>query len=145
VGYPEVDARRCVDGERSYDPPKSDRSSKGGGSGRARRQAPDVVRSVEVEEKKAVVLVQGNVDASNGDYLLGRVDGLLDAGITDITIDMERVTFADSAGLRAVTMTSMALADAGRFLLRNPSPIVRRVIALSGLGGVIPTEPPWTE
>lgn len=92
-------------------------------------------------EDLVVVTVAGEVDASNADGLIRA----LQAGLTApaMTIDLTRLRYLDSAGVRAL----YAVADAATLrgaeitvLLLRDSPI-RRVLAHAGFDRVVAVEP----
>jgi len=85
----------------------------------------------------ALVSVIGEVDISNVEILRGAVESLLEQGRRAIVFDLRRLTFIDSAGL---AMLASAARRVDSIALRDPSPIVRRVIDVSGLGSVLPIE-----
>jgi anti-sigma B factor antagonist len=47
----------------------------------------------------ARLTVSGEIDSSSAPALRTRLDAVLDRGATDVTVDLTRVTFLDSAGL----------------------------------------------
>ena len=55
----------------------------------------DVIR----DDTRARISVAGEIDSSSAPKLRGRLDAVLDGGVTELTIDLDRVTFLDSAGL----------------------------------------------
>lgn len=57
---------------------------------------------------------------------------------TDVVIDVTELTFMDSAGL---TVLLVAARRGHAVRLRRPTPIVRHLIAATGLSGILPIEP----
>lgn len=56
-----------------------------------------------------------------------------------IAVDMSRVTFLASIGIRALLIAARAQAGrGGRLVLCNPDPMVRKVIVTAGIDQVIP-------
>ncbi len=84
-----------------------------------------------------VVSLSGELDSSNA--------GSLEAAVTSITgrhperliFDLSGLRFMDSAGIAVLIR---AAANVNAICLREPSPIVRRVLEVTGLSGVLPIE-----
>lgn len=65
----------------------------------------------------------------------------LPAGDADVVLDIERVEFMDSSGLRVVIDVHQRALDAGRRLvLRHPTSAVQRLLEISGLSDHLLTE-----
>jgi anti-sigma B factor antagonist len=45
------------------------------------------------------LIAAGEIDSSSAPVFSDRLEALLDSGVTEITVDLTRVTFLDSAGL----------------------------------------------
>jgi anti-anti-sigma factor len=85
-----------------------------------------------------VVRIGGEVDMSNADVLRNTIDPIAASEVGHLIFDLGELQFIDSSGL------TVLLAAAQRIplvQLRNPSPIVRRIVEVTGLGEVLPTEP----
>jgi anti-anti-sigma factor len=86
-----------------------------------------------------VVSVTGDIDIATSDMFMSAVDQLLDAGTGgSIVFDLERVAFIDSSGLAVLVNAANA---GNRVVLRNPSPVIRRVIVATGLQHILHAEP----
>jgi anti-sigma B factor antagonist len=86
-----------------------------------------------------VIAVSGDLDISSVERLRSAVDEVSAARPDELTFDMSRLRFMDSAGI------AVLLGAAGRVptvRLRNPTPAVRRVIELTGLTQVLEIEEP---
>jgi len=58
---------------------------------------------------------------------------------TNIVIDMTRVDFIASIGIRHLVMAAKAVSrNAGRLVLLDPTPMVTEVLIVSGLQGLLP-------
>jgi anti-anti-sigma factor len=84
-------------------------------------------------ETPRTLRLAGELDLNDADALAGRlaVEG---EGPGDLTLDVSQLTFIDSTGLRALLRAADSLAGRGNLVLRSPSPAVRRVLELMGLG-----------
>ena len=85
-----------------------------------------------------VVVVSGELDISNAATLEATVESLTAGHPERLIFDLSHLRFMDSAGI-AVLVGSTSKADSVH--VRDPSPIVRRVIELTGLSRVLPIEP----
>jgi len=102
-------------------------------------------------ERAAEMVIDASVDATGTPIvsLAGELDssnaGSLEAAVAPITaqhpdrliFDLSGLRFMDSAGIAVLIR---AAANVNAIYLRNPSPIVRRVIEVTGLSGVLPIE-----
>lgn len=100
----------------------------------------DVV--VESDGTGSLVFVEGELDLATAPALRDIVGALVDS-CSHIIVDFAELRFIDSSGLSAlVALHSQSTAAGVRFALRNPPPMVRRVLALTGIDHLIPTEGP---
>lgn len=86
-----------------------------------------------LEDRSLRVLVRGEIDAASVDLLRYPLEHLM---ISDscVEIDMNEVSFLDSSGIR-VLVAALKNGDALGTTVRvvNPSPVVSRVLAVTGL------------
>lgn len=83
---------------------------------------------------RTVVKLVGELDLHGTDRLTAEVQQALSDSAEIVEIDAESLTFADSAGLRAVLMArAEALRTGAMFRLVSVSPSVGRVIEIAGL------------
>jgi anti-sigma B factor antagonist len=82
----------------------------------------------------------GELDAHTAPQLAQHL-AELPAGEGNIVLDIERVEFMDSSGLRVVIDAHQRATDAGRRLvLRHPTAAVQRLLEISGLSDHLATE-----
>jgi anti-sigma B factor antagonist len=81
-----------------------------------------------------VVILSGELDSSNAALLRERVASIPAHPAPALIFDLTRLRFMDSAGI-AVLIS--ATSRASSVSLRNPSPIIRRVLETTGLSGVL--------
>jgi anti-anti-sigma factor len=86
----------------------------------------------------AIVAVSGELDMSNAASLDAAVATVVANHPELLIFDLSGLRFMDSAGI-AVLVT--AAANVNNVQLRDPSPVVRRVIELTGLSGVLTIAP----
>ena len=84
-----------------------------------------------------VVTLTGEVDISNVDRLRASIEPAL-AHAPDVAVfDLAELRFMDSSG---IALLLRAAARIPTVRVRNPSPMVRRIIEVTGLTGVLPIE-----
>ncbi len=91
-----------------------------------------------------VVRLRGEIDISNADAIGTQLERLLDAAAgsaegatSSFVVDLSELGFMDSSG---IAMLLHVAARVGSVVVRNPSDIVRRMIAATGLSAVLPLE-----
>jgi anti-anti-sigma factor len=85
-----------------------------------------------------LITVVGELDSSNVASLEASIASVTTERPAQLVFDLSGLRFMDSAGISAL-IGAAAKADAVR--LRRPSPPVTRVIELTGLSRILPTEP----
>lgn len=85
-----------------------------------------------------IVLVEGEVDLATSPRLEQALDEALSAaGATGVCVDLSKVEFMDSAGLRVLVAARRRADDSGLSMtLREPHDRVRRIIEITGLAEV---------
>lgn len=95
---------------------------------------PDLRLTTDRDGNRAVVTVQGELDAYSAPGLEEEASGLLAAGVSELVFDLSGTNFLDSSGLRAILTAQRRLVDRdGRLSLRAPSEPVRRLLDITGL------------
>jgi anti-sigma B factor antagonist len=85
-----------------------------------------------------LITVDGELDSSNVASLEATIASVTAERPATLVFDLSGLRFMDSAGISAL-IDAAAKVDAVR--LRQPSAPVRRVIELTGLSRLLPTEP----
>jgi anti-anti-sigma factor len=95
---------------------------------------PDLMLATDRRGNRAVVTVQGELDAYSAPSLEEEAARLLADDVSDLVLDLSATMFLDSSGLRAILTAQRRLADSGgRLALRAPSEPVRRLLDITGL------------
>lgn len=91
----------------------------------------------------AVLRVAGELDVATADLLRGALAPVVaDPAVTAVVLDLAELGFCDVSGLRAALEAAVRLRQRGATLhLRDPSPLVRRVLALLDLEQDLPVQP----
>lgn len=90
------------------------------------------------EGLRVVVELVGELDLHGSDRLAVEVEQALSQPVELLELDATRLTFADSAGLRAVLLARTEAESSGAaFRITAVSPPVGRVIEIAGLGDLL--------
>jgi anti-sigma B factor antagonist len=90
-----------------------------------------------------VITVTGEMDAATTPRIESMTSGLAEDGSSKVAMDVERLTFIDSAGLVFLANLARRLGGSGhRLQLRNPSRRTRRLLAVTGVADFVEFEPP---
>jgi anti-sigma B factor antagonist len=84
-----------------------------------------------------VVILSGELDSSNAASLQERVASIPPQPVQPLIFDLTDLRFMDSAGIAVLIG---AATKASSVSLRNPSPIIRRVLEATGLTSVFSIE-----
>ncbi|MDW5322337.1 STAS domain-containing protein [Plantactinospora sp. KLBMP9567] len=105
-------------------------------SASARDPGRDAVFSLEISRRGALALVKvtGRVDTGSVHLLIELVEHLTRDRLLRLVLDMARATSLSAHGLTALLQVQQAVAEVGgQLLLRDPSPVVRYLLAVSGV------------
>ncbi len=101
---------------------------------------------MEIEETQSGVVMilrpQGRLDAMSAPRLQESALGHIDAGKTSLVLDLEKIDYISSAGLRAVLVAAKRLQEMdGRLVVCSLRGIVLEVFGMSGFDQIIETTP----
>lgn len=88
-----------------------------------------------------VVVLRGEFDLTSAGFLSDRVERVRESGPRRLVFDMSQVGFMDCASARLIAGTSRWLPVGVKPAVRHPSPIVRRVLDISGVSALCELEP----
>lgn len=90
-----------------------------------------------------MVAVVGDLDLTTAPALWERLVAEIARGTNDIIVDLAEATFMDCVGLSPLVGASIRLRHlGGRLVVRRPSPLVARVLRLTGLEPALVGPPP---
>jgi len=96
--------------------------------------------------RQVVVSLCGEVDLLTAPTFACVLDSLFETGRRYIVVDAAEIDFMDASGLRVIGPMSARLHEGGGALtIRSPSPMVRRLLDITGLGDLIERDPPDPE
>ena len=84
----------------------------------------------------AVLMVRGEVDMATSPILGDAVERTLALGVP-VVLDFAGVTFMDSSGLNVLLLAGQTVDRPGFVTVRNPSPLVRRLLTVTRLDGLV--------
>jgi anti-sigma B factor antagonist len=93
--------------------------------------------TLSTEGPDTVVKLSGEVDISNIDAVRELVEPVADPPAPRVVFDLSELRLIDSTGISLLLWTAQKV---GSVQIRNPSSIVTRVIEITGLSTVLPTE-----
>jgi anti-sigma B factor antagonist len=95
---------------------------------------PDLNLTTDRDGIRAVIAVEGELDAHSAPALDEEIARLIGDGVTDVVLDLSATSFLDSFGLRALLAAQREVSDAGgRVSLQTPSKSVQRLLDIAGL------------
>ena len=100
--------------------------------------------AVQRHDDRAMIQVAGEVDLATCPQLRAVLVELIDTGFHQLTIDLEQVGFLDCTGIGVlVDALRRVQQHSGCLNLVRPRPFVLRVLTLTGMTTVFPTDTPW--
>jgi anti-anti-sigma factor len=108
--------------------------------------AQDLLRVVVVPDRTRVaVVLQGEIDLSTGDIVRRELRELWESGWTEVVLDLREVTFMDTTAVHVLLDAREAATMAGAtFGVVIGTGSAMRILALTGLDGVLPMVDPDT-
>ena len=95
--------------------------------------------SVEKQNQTAIVAAGGRLDAAGAPELETRCKALILEGSSRLLLDLTKVEYVSSAGLRSLLVLAKAVKSAGGALaLCSLVPTVRDVMTISGFDNILP-------
>jgi anti-sigma B factor antagonist len=82
------------------------------------------------DPQSPVILIQGELDLASVESVRAGIEPFLAPGPSQVTFNLEKLTFMDSSGIALLVQSANRV---GKVELTNVSPIVRRVLEVTGL------------
>ena len=83
-----------------------------------------------------VITLEGRLDSTNSQELMDTINNSLQ-GVTDLVIDLEKLEYMSSAGLRVMLSAQKTMNKQGSMTVRNASELVRSVFDITGMDSII--------
>jgi anti-anti-sigma factor len=87
------------------------------------------------------VVLQGEFDVTSEGALLAVLERVRERGPDRLIFEMAAVDYLDCASGRLIVGTGRWLPDGVRLIISSPSPVVRRVLQVSGIGANVVYQP----
>lgn len=105
----------------------------------------DLVVEVTRHDGHAIVSVRGEIDLSTAGQFRAVMDEAMSGGGC-VEVDLAATTFMDSSGLAVLVAAHQRLGQAQEALVvRDPSPTIRKMLQISGVGALLDVRPPLDE
>jgi anti-sigma B factor antagonist len=102
---------------------------------------PDLVLTTEKDGARAVLSINGELDAYTAPGLEDQISRIMADNVNDVVLNLSQTAFLDSSGLRAILTAQRKLSEQqGTLTLRTPSEPVTRLLEITGLSDHFPTE-----
>ena len=82
------------------------------------------------------VVLRGEFDLTSAEFLSGRLERIRAARPRRLIFETAQVTFMDCASARLIVSVGQWLPSGVKPVISSPSPVVRRVLQLSGIEGL---------
>ncbi len=115
-----------------------DHATKEGSNLRPYAQVEVEALAPEASSGAPVIAIGGEVDLSNAATLQAKIDEIVGADAERVVLDLSSLTFLDSTGIAVLVQLHNRL---GSVQVRNPTPVVGRIIKVTGLQEVFGLEP----
>lgn len=103
----------------------------------------ELIISVQRHDDHAIIQVGGEVDLATCPQLQAVLVELVDGGFHQLTIDLEQVSLLDCRGIGVLVDALRRVKEHGGGLkLVRPNPLVLRVLTLTRMTTVLPTDTP---
>lgn len=94
--------------------------------------------TINQEEQKTLVTLNGRLDTSNADQFQQDIACLMEGDAPNIEIDCTGMTYTSSQGLRLFLMLQKSVtARKGKLILKNMKPQVKEVFDITGFSNII--------
>jgi anti-sigma B factor antagonist len=83
--------------------------------------------------RTAEITVHGDLDLTTAPKLAEMLNLMLDKRPASLVLDLDRVKYLDCAAARVIAQAAHTLPTGHQLTIRNPAPIVRRLLRLTGV------------
>lgn len=92
-----------------------------------------------LNEKKLVVALEGRLDTTTAPQLEEELKTGLE-GVTDLVIDLSKLEYISSAGLRVLLSAFKIMRNKGKMKVTNANELVKEVFEVTGFSDFLPIE-----
>lgn len=91
------------------------------------------------DNAKLMVKVDGRIDSNTAPALFEQINNNLE-GLKELVIDLEKVNYVSSAGLRVLLSAQKAMNTLGKMIVKNVDQNVMEVFELTGFNEILTIE-----
>ena len=92
-----------------------------------------------IENGKAVLKPEGRLDTLTAPEMEAVVKETL-PGLTELTLDLEKLEYISSAGLRVLLTAQKAMGKQGKMIIRNVNETVSEIFEVTGFSDILTIE-----
>ena len=92
-----------------------------------------------LNEKNLVVALEGRLDTTTAPQLEEELKTGLE-GVTDLVIDLSKLEYVSSAGLRVLMSAFKIMRNKGKMKVTNANELVKEVFEVTGFSDILPIE-----
>lgn len=92
-----------------------------------------------LNEKNLVIELEGRLDTTTAPQLEEELKNSL-AGVTDLIIDLSKMEYISSAGLRVLLSAFKTMRNKGKMKVTNANELVKEVFEVTGFSDFLPIE-----
>ena len=92
-----------------------------------------------LNEKNLVVALEGRLDTTTAPQLEEELKTSLE-GVTDLVIDLSKLEYISSAGLRVLLSAFKIMCNKGKMRITNANELVKEVFEVTGFSDFLPIE-----
>ena len=92
-----------------------------------------------LNEKNLVVALEGRLDTTTAPQLEEELKTGLE-GVTDLVIDLSKLEYVSSAGLRVLMSAFKIMRNKGKMKITNANELVKEVFEVTGFSDILPIE-----
>jgi anti-sigma B factor antagonist len=98
---------------------------------------------IEIQEYKrvAVVAIAGRIDSATSADLEAALQDLIDKGKRNLVLDLSKVEFLSSSGLRVIVNTYKACKEVGHLCVAHPSERAASSLSIAGIDSLFTVYP----
>jgi len=86
------------------------------------------------------ISIKGRIDSNSADELLAKLENVLSEGQKNIILNMMRVEYLSSVGIRVILkINKQAVEEGGSLKIEHPSQIVKNVLGMVALNDMLVT------
>lgn len=91
------------------------------------------------DNAKLVISIEGRLDTSTAPELEAAIDGAI-AGVSELILDMEKLDYVSSAGLRVILKAQKLMNKQGSMLIRKVNDTIMEVFDITGFVDILTIE-----